>query len=151
MFGLFKKKPLFSDAENARIVEAIKSSEQLTSGEIRIYIESKNPLVSTIERASEIFFNLKMQETQQRNAVLLYLAYKDKEVAIFGDEGIHQQVGTEFWNNQVKQMVMLFKENNLTEGIVKCTTEVGNVLIEKFPHQGTMDKNELPDEIVFGK
>ena len=151
MFGLFKKKPLFSDAENARIVEAIKSSEQLTSGEIRIYIESKNPLVSTIERASEIFFNLKMQETRQRNAVLLYLAYKDREVAIFGDEGIHQQVGTEFWNNQVKQMVMLFKENNLTEGIVKCITEVGNVLIEKFPHQGTMDKNELPDEIVFGK
>ena len=151
MFGLFKKKSLFSDAENARIVEAIKSSEQLTSGEIRIYIESKNPLVSTIERASEIFFNLKMQETNQRNAVLLYLAYKDKEVAIFGDEGIHQQVGTEFWNNQVKQMVMLFKENNLTEGIVKCITEVGHVLIEKFPHQGIMDKNELPDEIVFGK
>ena len=151
MFGLFKKKPLFSDAENARIVEAIKSSEQLTSGEIRIYIESKNPLVSTIERASEIFFNLKMQETAQRNAVLLYLAYKDKEVAIFGDEGIHQQVGTEFWNNQVKQMVLLFKENNLSEGIVKCITEVGHVLIEKFPHQGIMDKNELPDEIVFGK
>ena len=151
MFGLFKKKPLFSDAENARIVEAIKSSEQLTSGEIRIYIESKNPLVSTIERASEIFFNLKMQQTNQRNAVLLYLAYKDKEVAIFGDEGIHQQVGTEFWNNQVKQMVMLFKENNLSEGIVKCITEVGHVLIEKFPHQGIMDKNELPDEIVFGK
>ena len=151
MFGLFKKKPLFSDVENIRIVEAIKSSEQLTSGEIRIYIESKNPLVSTIERASEIFFNLKMQETAQRNAVLLYLAYKDKEVAIFGDEGIHQQVGTEFWNNQVKQMVMLFKENNLTEGIVKCITEVGHVLIEKFPHQGIMDKNELPDEIVFGK
>jgi len=151
MFGLFKKKPLFSDAENTRIVEAIKSSEQLTSGEIRIYIESKNPLVSTIDRASEIFFNLKMQETAQRNAVLLYLAYKDKEVAIFGDEGIHQQVGTEFWNNQVKQMVMLFKENNLTEGIVKCITEVGHVLVEKFPHQGIMDKNELPDEIVFGK
>jgi uncharacterized membrane protein len=151
MFGLFKKKPFFSDAENTRIVEAIKSSEQLTSGEIRIYIESKNPLVSTIERASEIFFHLKMQETQQRNAVLLYLAYKDKEVAIFGDEGIHQQVGTEFWNNQVKQIVMLFKENNPIEGIVKCIAEVGHVLIEKFPHQGNMDKNELPDEIVFGK
>jgi uncharacterized membrane protein len=151
MFGLFKKKPLFSEAENAKIVEAIKSSELLTSGEIRIYIESKNPMVSTIDRASEIFFNLKMQETAQRNAVLLYLAYKDKEVAIFGDEGIHQQVGTEFWNNQVKQMVKLFKENNLTEGIVKCITEVGHVLVEKFPHQGIMDKNELPDEIVFGK
>ena len=107
--------------------------------------------MSTIDRASEIFFNLKMQQTAQRNAVLLYLAYKDKEVAIFGDEGIHQQVGTEFWNNQVKQMVMLFKENNLSEGIVKCITEVGHVLIEKFPYQGNMDKNELPDEIVFGK
>ena len=151
MLGLFKKKSLLPSADNKRIVEAIKASELLTSGEIRIYIESKNPLVNTLDRASELFFKMQMQNTRQRNGVLLYLAIKDKEVALFGDEGIHQKVGTEFWNLQVSQMIGLFKNNQLTDGIVKCISEVGNVLIEKFPYDATEDKNELPDEIVFGK
>lgn len=151
MLGWFKKKSFLSDDDNKRIIEAIKSSEQLTSGEIRVYIESRNPLVNTIERASHIFFKMNMQQTKQRNAVLLYLAVKDKEVALFGDEGIHQQVGTEFWNHQVSQMISHFKENNLTDGILKCIAEVGNALIEKFPYNASDDKNELPDDIIFGK
>jgi len=147
----FKKKSFLSAEDNKRIVEAIKSCEQLTSGEIRIYMESKNPLVSTIERATEIFTNLQMHTTKQRNAVLLYVAVKDREVALFGDEGIHQQVGTAFWNNQITQMISHFKENNLTDGIVKCIAEVGSVLVEKFPYNSSEDKNELPDDIIFGK
>jgi len=150
MFSIFKKKRFLSDVENKRIVEALKSTETFTSGEIRIFIESRNPLVSTMERAMSVFFELQMEKTQQRNAVLLYIAVKDKEVALFGDEGIHQQVGNEFWNQQVKQMISLFKENSLADGIVKCLNEVGQVLVEKFPYQEGLDKNELPDEIVFG-
>lgn len=147
----FKKKSFLSAEDNKRIVEAIKSCEQLTSGEIRIYMESKNPLVSTLERATEIFTNLQMHTTKQRNAVLLYVAVKDREVALFGDEGIHQQVGTAFWNNQITQMISHFKENNLTDGIVKCIAEVGSVLVEKFPYNSSEDKNELSDDIIFGK
>jgi uncharacterized membrane protein len=151
MFGWLKKKSILSAEDNKRIVEAIKSCEQLTSGEIRIYMESKNPLVSTLERATEIFTNLQMHTTKQRNAVLLYVAVKDREVALFGDEGIHQQVGTAFWNNQIAQMISHFKENNLTDGIVKCIAEVGSVLVEKFPYNSSEDKNELPNDIIFGK
>ena len=151
MIGFFKKKSLLSEEDNNRIVEAIKSTEQLTSGEIRVYMESKNPLVSTIERTSEIFIKMQMHQTKQRNAVLLYIALKDKEVALFGDEGIHQQVGSDFWNRQVSQMIQLFKENSIADGIIKCVAEVGNVLIDKFPYNSLEDKNELPDDIVFGK
>ena len=104
MLGLFKKKSLLPLADNKRIVDAIKSTEQLTSGEIRVYIESRNPLVNTLERAAELFFKMQMQNTRQRNGVLLYLAVNDREVALFGDEGIHQKVGTDFWNQQVNQI-----------------------------------------------
>lgn len=151
MFNFFRKKFSLPEVDNLKIIAAIKSCEQLTSGEIRVYIESRNPLVSTIERASELFFKLQMQNTRQRNGVLLYLAVKDKEVALFGDEGIHQKVGTEFWNHQVNQMISLFKNNQLADGIVNCISEVGSILIEKFPYDAIEDKNELPDEIVFGK
>ena len=151
MLGFFNKKSLLSEADNKRIVEAIRATEQLTSGEIRVYMESRNPLVSTIERAQIIFLQLNMHATAQHNGVLLYVAVKDKEVALIGDQGIHEQVGTEFWNFQVKQMIGFFKENNLADGMVKCIAQVGEVLIEKFPYDPLTEKNELPDDGVFGK
>jgi uncharacterized membrane protein len=34
-----------------------------------------------------------MQKTELRNATLVYVAIKDRQLAVFGDEGIHQKVG----------------------------------------------------------
>ena len=150
MFSLFKKQPFFQAEENERIVSAIRSTENRTSGEIRIYIESKNPYVEPLERAAEVFFMLKMDKTHHRNGVLLYIAHKHKEVALFGDEGIHEQVGTAFWQQEVKHMLGYFKDNDLAGGIVHCVKHVGETLCDKFPYIPTEDKNELPDEIVFG-
>ncbi len=151
MFSLFKKKSLLSAAENAAVVQAIREAELATSGEVRVFIESRNPLVDTLERARAIFFEEKMFETAARNGVLIYIALKDKEVAIFGDEGIHQAVGAEFWNQQIKQMLPLFKQNSLAVGLCNCIQTVGDVLKEKFPYQEGQDKNELPDDIIFGR
>jgi uncharacterized membrane protein len=151
MFSFFKKKDLFTVAENERIVAAIRNAEKRTSGEIRIYTEPKNPLVNVLERAALIFTKLKMEETEHRNAVLLYIASKDRELALYGDKGIHEQVGEEYWQKEVKEMLQNFRNNNLVEGIVNCITHIGEVLSEKFPYMGTEDKNELPDEIIFGK
>ena len=151
MFSFFKKKDIFTPAENDRIVAAIRNCEKSTSGEIRVFIDNKNPLVSTLERAAVIFNELKMYETEERNAVILYIAVKHKEVALFGDEGIHNAVGTAYWQQQVQLMLSYFRDGDLVSGIEKCVLEVGRVLSDKFPYRGDIDKNELPDEIVFGK
>ena len=150
MFSLFKKKNLFTVEENERIVAAIRNAEKRTSGEVRVYIEPKNPLVDPLERAALIFTKLEMDETDHRNAVLLYIATKHKELALYGDKGIHEQVGTAYWQNEVKEMLQNFKENHLVDGIVNCITHIGETLHEKFPYISTEDKNELPDEIIFG-
>ena len=151
MLSWFKKKQFLTSDENLRVVESIRAFEKKTSGEIRVFIESRNPLVNTIERAQAVFGELQMHQTKERNGVLLYLAVKDREVALLGDVGIHQKVGTAFWEKQVAEMIQLFKQNNLTEGMVKCIEQVGIVLIEKFPYDGSTDQNELSDDIVFGK
>jgi uncharacterized membrane protein len=151
MFPFQKKKDFFTPEENQQVVAAIRSCENRTSGEIRVYVESKNLYVEPLDRAAEIFADLKMHETAHRNAVLLYVAVKHKEVALFGDKGIHEQVGTAFWNNQVRQMLGYFRDNKLADGIVQCVRHVGETLSEKFPYNSAEDKNELPDEIVFGK
>lgn len=148
---LSNKQNFFSEEENQRIVAAIRSCENRTSGEIRVYIESKNPLVDTLERAGEVFYGLKMEQTHFRNAVLLYIAHKHHEVALFADEGIYKAVGKDYWENEIQEMLVYFKDNHLADGIEHCIRHIGDTLQEKFPYIPSEDKNELPDEIVFGK
>ncbi|MFT3980200.1 MAG: TPM domain-containing protein [Ferruginibacter sp.] len=151
IFPFSKPKAIFSDEESRRIVSAIRTSEQKTSGEVRVFIEAKNPYVNPLERAAEVFRDLKMEQTDHRNGVLLYIAYKHHEVALFGDEGIYRKAGQEFWDREVRKMISNFKEDHLPEGIIHCVLEIGNVLAAAFPYSPSEDKNELPDDIVFGK
>jgi uncharacterized membrane protein len=152
MFGLFKKKQreYFTPAEKDIIVTAIQEAERRTSGEIRIYVESKCEMVNPVLRAREIFFQLKMDQTASRNGVLLYLAMDDHQLAVFGDEGIHQKVGHEFWQKEVAIMLEEFKQKHFIEGIAHIVEDIGEALVTHFPYDGTTDKNELPDDIVFG-
>lgn len=151
LFPFFKLKPIFTEDEMRRIVSAIRTCEQKTSGEIRVYIEAKNPYVNPLERAVEVFAQLKMEQTDHRNGVLLYIAYKHHEVALFGDAGIYEKTGEAFWNAEVEKMLANFKENHLPEGIIECVLDVGEALQSFFPYEHAEDKNELPDDIVFGK
>ncbi len=151
IFPFFKKVSFFNDDEKQRMVAAIREAELKTSGEVRLYIESKNAYVDPMDRAAEVFYNLKMDKTDERNAVLLYIAMKDKQLVLFGDEGIYKATGPDFWNNEVKAMVAKFSKEDIVGGIVQCILDVGQTLQEKFPYNKEDDKNELPDEIIFGK
>lgn len=153
IFSIFKKKQpeFFSPEEKELIVAAIQAAEQRTSGEVRVYVETHCRFVDPLDRALEIFHGLKMNETKDRNAVLVYVAMKDRQLAIYGDEGIHQKVGSEFWKEEVRKMVQDFHTKGYAEGIAHIVTEIGKALITHFPYNRSTDKNELSDDIVFGQ
>lgn len=147
----FRSKSLFDANESGRIVDAIRLTEQQTSGEIRVFIESRCRFVDPLDRAAEIFWNLKMDHTKHRNAVLLYVAVKDHQFAIFADSGIHERLGNEFWQKEVSLMTRHFRENHYLDAILLVISDTGNALHQHFPYDPNADKNELPDDIVFGK
>ena len=152
MFPLFRKKrSLFSEEDNRIIVKAIRHAEQRTSGEVRVFVESRCSWVDAIDRAAEIFFTLQMEKTEQRNAVLVYIALKDRQLAVFGDEGIHKKVGTEYWHKVVAEMLSTFNKEDYAKGIAECVIQIGEALTTTFPFDRVTDKNELPDTIVFGR
>ncbi len=152
LFPFFgKKKDIFTPEENALIVEAIRNAEMQTCGEIRVFIENKCRFVDAMDRALELFDNLKMQNTHHRNGVLLYIAIKDHQLAVFGDTGINEKVGHEYWVNAVKLILAHFNREKYAEGIANCVKQIGESLHQHFPYNSTEDKNELPDEIIFGK
>lgn len=133
------------------MLTAIQEAEKSTSGEIRIFVESSCKYVNPVDRAAELFFELKMHETAQRNATLIYLATADHQAAVFGDEGIHQKVGATYWYAVVEDMLRHFKQQNLAAGVCRAITALGMALKQHFPYNSETDKNELPDEIVFGR
>jgi len=149
--SLFKRKEFFTDEEKQSIVDAVRIAEQRTSGEVRVFVESHCRYVNAIDRAVEIFENLQMQRTELRNATLVYVAIKDRQLAVFGDEGIHQKVGNEYWAHEVVKMINAFNRDNIAEGIRQCVLNIGEALAMHFPYDKGTDKNELPDDIVFGK
>ena len=146
-----KKEAFFTDQQQHRLLEAIQWAEQKTSGEVRLFIESRCRFVDPMDRAVELFLELGMQNTKNRNATLIYLAVKDHQAAILGDEGIHKKVGTEYWNKEVSLLISNFNSAHYGEGISECVKDIGEALHHYFPFDNDTDKNELPDEIIFGK
>ncbi len=146
-----KQKEFFTAEEKEQLMEAIQKAERRTSGEVRLYVESRCKYVDPVDRAKEIFLQLQMDKTEQHNATLIYLAIDDHQVAVLGDEGIHQKVGAEYWKAEVDKMIMQFKAEHLVDGICMAISDLGEALYKHFPYNSDTDKNELPDDIVFGR
>lgn len=142
------KKP-FNKIEEQLILNAIKAAENNTSGEIRLHIEPRCKTDDTYERAIDLFEELGMTETKDRNGVLIYMAIDDKKFAIIGDEGINDVVPENFWNNTKDLMIEQFKQGKIAQGLVAGIQDAGEQLKAFFPYQKD-DTNELPDDISYG-
>jgi uncharacterized membrane protein len=138
---------LTKEDEN-EIVEAIRLAEKNTSGEIRVHIEQTTSKVP-FDRALEVFYELKMNETELQNGVLIYLAIADKQFVICGDKGINEVVATDFWDSTKEIMAVQFKQGNFKQGLIDGITKAGGQLKTYFPWQ-TDDTNELSNEISKG-
>jgi uncharacterized membrane protein len=151
MISLFEKKAIdyFSAEEKEKIKKAIEAAEKLTSGEIRVFVEHYCHQHDPMERAVEIFHNLKMDKTSNHNATLIYVALKHRKLAIYGDAGIHEKVGNAFWEETLKKMQEHFKNESYTGGIVYAIQLIGAELARFYPYDPASDKNDLPDELVF--
>lgn len=126
----------------------IAEAERRTSGEIRLHIEDECGL-DPLARAEYIFGSLKMQETKDRNAVLVYISIVDRKFALFGDIGIHEKVGAEYWNKTLQLAIEELHANHIAQGIGKAILSIGDQLSHYFPLEKN-DKNELSNEITFG-
>lgn len=139
----------FSEEEKQRLQLAISNAENNTSGEIRVHIDAYcffNPM----RKAIRVFKRLKMHETEERNAVLIYVAMKNHKLAILGDEGINKRVPEGFWEDEKNLMISHFKNGDFTIGLEEGIHLVGEQLKTYFPAREA-DMNELSDEISFGR
>lgn len=137
----------FNAREQQLLINAIQIAEESTSGEIRIHLENFC-FGNEVKAAKKTFARLNMHQTKERNGVLIYIATLSKKIAIVGDEGIHQKLGNEYWENSILKLTRQFHENRKAEALVECIIECGHLLGKFFP-RGHDDKNELSNELSF--
>jgi uncharacterized membrane protein len=140
-----KVEDFLSAAEESEVVEAIRLAEKNTSGEIRVHLE-KSTSIAIFDRAVEVFHLLKMDNTKDKNGVLIYVAVKDKKFVIYGDQGIHEKVSDNFWDTTKDIILENFKKGNNKKALVEGIKMAGEQLKKHFPYLEN-DSNELSDEI----
>lgn len=130
------------------VINAIKVAEKNTSGEIRIHLENETKKPS-LGRAKEVFLFLKMNDTKDRNGVLIYVSVLNKQIVILGDTGINELVPNNFWEEEIQLLKDFFIKNEFKEGLIAAVKKVGEKLQLFFPYQKN-DTNELSDQISKG-
>ncbi|MFA7180839.1 MAG: TPM domain-containing protein [Bacteroidia bacterium] len=142
------KQTFLSEKEQSMVVKAIEQAELNTSGEIRVHIESSCP-GDPVTRAISVFNQLKMNRTKERNAVLIYIAWKSHKFAIIGDSGINEKVPENFWEQEKEILLDFLKQGKAAEGLVQVIDMAGTNLKKYFEYQ-TNDINEQSNDISFG-
>ena len=111
-----KVEDFLTSEEEAAIIEAIRTAEKNTSGEIRVHLEPSsisaeepNEHIDAFDRAAEVFDMLNMHNTAERNGVLIYVAVDDRTLVIMGDQGINDIVGQNFWESTKDIIINHFK------------------------------------------
>ena len=141
-----KPHELIEKLNEPRIAEAIAAAERTTSGEIRVCV-SHRQRTDALAAAQARFRKLGMEQTRQRNAVLIFFVPRTQQFAVWGDIGVHARCGEEFWREMVAEMTSLLKAGCYTEAIVFAVTKVGEVLARHFPPEPG-DLNELSNRVV---
>jgi uncharacterized membrane protein len=138
-------KTFIETVDQDRVVKAISTAEEMTSGEIRVHIEPKarGEIRDVAERTFE---RLGMTRTDLRNGVLLFIASEEQRFVILGDKGIDEKVPAGFWDDIAAKLTIRFKNGEFTDGIVEAIHSAGEELRHYFP-RAHADVNELTNDI----
>jgi hypothetical protein len=146
-------KRAFPEAALSAIETQIRASESLHTGEIRFAVEaglSGSALYLDLparERAIDVFAQLRMWDTEQRNGVLIYLLLADHAVEIVADRGVDSHTGEQAWQQICAAMEAAFRARRYESGILEGIRAVSALLEKYFPTSGA-SRNELPDKVV---
>ncbi len=135
------------EKELHRITIKIGAAEKMTSAEIKLVV-IKRCRVSIKRKAHKIFKKYNLDRTAQRNCVLILVVTANRQLLVYGDQGIHARVGQHFWIEVENSITTKFKENNMGDGLSAGIHLIGQKLAHYFPgHVG--DENEISNDVVF--
>jgi uncharacterized membrane protein len=124
------------------IERAIEESERKHRAEIRVAIEvaldlgALRRVRTTRERALEVFSELGVWNTVERNGVLIYVLLAERDVEIVADAGLDACVADTEWQRVCTLIEREFTAGRWRDGILAGIEAVTVLLAREFPAQG---------------
>ena len=123
--------------------------ERRTTGEIHVHLVGRAGSGDMLKLAEKLFFDLGLDKTDGRNAVLILISHLDHRFAIWGDKGIHAKAGEKLWAKASEILLEHFRERRYPEGVEACVRAVGAELAVHFPKHDVGDgKNQVSNEVT---
>jgi len=132
------------------IEDAVEKSELTHRGEIRFAIEACLDIGAlrrcrtARERALEVFAELRVWDTRERNGVLIYVLLAERDVEIVADTGLDGRVSAEEWRHVCEVMEQAFAKQRWRDGALAGIAEVTALLAREFPASAA-NPNEQPN------
>lgn len=136
-----------SQAELKQIEEAITQAESSNSGEIRVHIAAELKQ-NIFDEALQKIADLGIDQTPQRNAILILICPAFREFAIVGDQDVHEKVSQAFWNQACSLLAEHFSQGAFAKGIIKTVGLIGEKLTHFYPTNQRLS-NSLPNHVSF--
>ncbi|MFA6051380.1 MAG: TPM domain-containing protein [Methylobacter sp.] len=136
------------------IETTVKQSEGQHRGELRFAVENALAPVwvwrgmSARHRATEVFSNLRVWDTEENCGVLIYLLLADREVHVVADRGIAKRVSQAEWDMIAQAMQKEFRQGDFRRGALKGIEHITRILAAHFP-SGASNPNELSNKPVI--
>lgn len=135
-----------TDEEELLLIAAIREQEARTSAEIRVCVTDR--VVFRPKRyAWRVFERNGMRNTRNRNAALIVMMPRIKQIVVLGDSGLDAVVPSDYWKEAVTAMVKGMHDRGPLASLLEGLQRLGDVLCQHWPRESD-DANELPDEIL---
>jgi len=111
---------MLSREELDRLSAKIAAAEQLTSAELRVVL-TKSSWFGIKNKAHKLFRKYGLHKTAQRNAVMILVDTRSRELLIYGDDGVHQRVDETFWSDVRDAMLEELRAGRLADALAQRT------------------------------
>ena len=127
------------------IEQSIKLAELDTTAEFKVHLEMHCRGEAEV-RAKQLFETMTLKQTEQRNAVFIYVAVASRKYNILYDEGILQTVDHEMIRKADFILLDHLRNDKLVLGVIAVIEFLIKELSRYFPYI-PCDTNEIGDEI----
>ena len=140
--------PLLTGDEVQRLEAKITAAEAQTTAQLKVVVAEREWL-GIRRKARRLFVRHGLHQTAQRNCVLILLVRQSRQFVIFGDAGVHQKVGQDYWDFLREEMSAEFREGRFYDGLALAVQAVGQTLHDLFPAEAPAAQDELSNAILF--
>lgn len=114
----------------------------------RLFTTVQDREIEVLERAEIEFYRHRMEHTQARTGVLIFVSLMEQRCVVLADQGISKLLPRETWQHIVDEMVLAIRGHQAGSGLVKAVEQCGRLLAQHFPSR-SHNPNELVNKLVI--